>query len=85
MAPRRRPTVRWNPPVNPKALAAAAVTRVVMHENFQNFCGTEGAVGLTRWFEKLESQFGISNVIEGDRVKFAFSTLLDGALMRWNV
>ncbi|GKE67673.1 reverse transcriptase domain-containing protein [Tanacetum coccineum] len=54
----------------------------VMHENFR---GTEGAVGLTRWFEKLESQFGISNVVEGDRVKFASSTLLDGALMRWNV
>ncbi|GJY70770.1 putative reverse transcriptase domain-containing protein [Tanacetum coccineum] len=42
----------------------------VMHENFR---GTEGAVGLTRWFEKLESQFGISNVVEGDRVKFASS------------
>ncbi|GJU83493.1 putative nucleotidyltransferase, ribonuclease H [Tanacetum coccineum] len=55
---------------------------VVMHENF---CGTEGAVGLTRWFEKLESQFGISNVAEGDRVKFASSTLLDGALTWWNV
>ncbi|GJT82167.1 hypothetical protein Tco_1056509 [Tanacetum coccineum] len=36
--------------------------RAVMHENFR---GTEGAVGLTRWFEKLESQFGISNVAEG--------------------
>ncbi|GJX06056.1 reverse transcriptase domain-containing protein [Tanacetum coccineum] len=48
--------------------------RAVMHENF---CGTEGAVGLTRWFEKLESQFGISNVVEGDQVKFASSTLLD--------
>ncbi|GJS01372.1 reverse transcriptase domain-containing protein [Tanacetum coccineum] len=56
--------------------------RAVMHENFH---GTEGAVGLTRWFEKLESQFGISKVAEGDRVKFASSTLLDGALMRWNV
>ncbi|GKA93962.1 reverse transcriptase domain-containing protein [Tanacetum coccineum] len=56
--------------------------RAVMHENF---CGTEGAVGLTRWFEKLESQFGISNVAEGDRVKFASSTLLDGALTWWNV
>ncbi|GKE95597.1 reverse transcriptase domain-containing protein, partial [Tanacetum coccineum] len=43
------------------------------------------AVGLTRWFEKLESQFGISNVAEGDRVKFASSTLLDGALTWWNV
>ncbi|GJZ97600.1 putative reverse transcriptase domain-containing protein [Tanacetum coccineum] len=37
------------------------------------------AVGLTRWFEKLESKFGISNVAEGDRVKFASSTLLDNA------
>ncbi|GJR00711.1 putative reverse transcriptase domain-containing protein [Tanacetum coccineum] len=56
--------------------------RVVMHENFR--C-TEGIVGLTIWFEKLESQFGISNVAEGDRVKFASSTLLDGALTWWNV
>ncbi|GJZ15639.1 hypothetical protein Tco_0551316 [Tanacetum coccineum] len=54
----------------------------VMHENFR---GTEGDVGLTRWFEKLESQFGISNVAEGDRVKFASSTLLDSALTWWNV
>ncbi|GJU12266.1 putative reverse transcriptase domain-containing protein [Tanacetum coccineum] len=46
---------------------------------------TLGAVGLTRWFEKLESQFGISNVADGDRVKFASSTLLDGALTWWNV
>ncbi|GKE91727.1 reverse transcriptase domain-containing protein, partial [Tanacetum coccineum] len=53
-----------------------------MHENFR---GTEGAVGLTRWFEKLESQFGISNVVEGDRVKFASSTLLDSALTWWNM
>ncbi|GJU21461.1 reverse transcriptase domain-containing protein [Tanacetum coccineum] len=65
-----------------EALAAAAEFRSVMRENFR---GTEGAVGLTRWFEKLESQFGISNVREGDRVKFASSTLLDGALTWWNV
>ncbi|GKA88269.1 putative reverse transcriptase domain-containing protein [Tanacetum coccineum] len=56
--------------------------RAVMHENFH---GTEGVVGLTRWFEKLESQFGISNVTEGDKVKFASSTLLDSALTWWNV
>ncbi|GJY96024.1 reverse transcriptase domain-containing protein [Tanacetum coccineum] len=56
--------------------------RAFMHENFY---GTKGAVGLTRWFEKLESQFGISNVAEGDRVKFASSTLLDGALTWWNM
>nr|GEY11124.1 hypothetical protein [Tanacetum cinerariifolium] len=56
--------------------------RAVMEGNFQ---GTEGAVGLTRWFEKLESQFGIINIAEGDRVKFASSTLLDSALTWWNV
>ncbi|GJS41460.1 putative reverse transcriptase domain-containing protein [Tanacetum coccineum] len=38
--------------------------RTVIQESFR---GTEGAVGLTRWFEKLESQFGLSNVAEGDR------------------
>ncbi|GKA61588.1 hypothetical protein Tco_0760995 [Tanacetum coccineum] len=46
---------------------------------------TEGAVGLTRWFEKLESQFGVSNVAEGDRVKFAASTLSNSALTWWNI
>ncbi|GKA88459.1 reverse transcriptase domain-containing protein [Tanacetum coccineum] len=56
--------------------------RVVMHEKFR---GTEGVVGLTRWFEKLESQFGISNIAKGDRVKFASSTLLDSALTWWNM
>ncbi|GJT45373.1 reverse transcriptase domain-containing protein [Tanacetum coccineum] len=65
-----------------EALAAAAEFCAVMHENFR---GTEGVVGLTRWFEKLESQFRISNVADGDRVKFASSTLLDSALTWWNM
>ncbi|GJR26658.1 reverse transcriptase domain-containing protein [Tanacetum coccineum] len=65
-----------------EALATAAEFHAVMHENFR---GTEGAVGLTRWFEKLESQFRISNIAEGDRVKFASSTLLDSALTWWNM
>ncbi|GJR53941.1 hypothetical protein Tco_1404462 [Tanacetum coccineum] len=43
--------------------------RAVMHENF---CGTEGAVGLTQWFKKLESQFGISNVAECEKPLFIF-------------
>ncbi|GKA12414.1 putative reverse transcriptase domain-containing protein [Tanacetum coccineum] len=63
-----------------EALAAAAEFCAVMQGNFR---GTEGAVGLTQWFEKLESQFGISNVADGDRVKFDSSTLLDGSLT-WN-
>ncbi|GJR52781.1 reverse transcriptase domain-containing protein [Tanacetum coccineum] len=63
------------------ALAAAANS--CRHD--ENFRVLEGAIGLTRWFEKLESQFGISNVAEGDKVKFASSTLLDSALTWWNV
>ncbi|GJX67930.1 reverse transcriptase domain-containing protein [Tanacetum coccineum] len=58
--------------------------RMPLYSDVLGVC-TEGVVGLTRWFEKLESQFGISNVAEGDRVKFASSTLLDGALTWWNV
>ncbi|GKA75392.1 reverse transcriptase domain-containing protein [Tanacetum coccineum] len=71
-----------DPPSLPEQDIALQGINSVMHENFR---GTEGAVGLTRWFEKLESQFGISNVAEGDRVKIASSTLLDGALTWWNV
>ncbi|GJS60372.1 putative reverse transcriptase domain-containing protein [Tanacetum coccineum] len=81
MAPGRRPTVNRNPPAN-RSTNRNNVDINIMHENF---CGTQGVIGLTRWFEKLESQFGISNVAEGDRVKFASSTLLDGALTWWNI
>ncbi|GJZ91381.1 reverse transcriptase domain-containing protein [Tanacetum coccineum] len=62
-----------------EALAAAAVTHAAS-TSLKKRC-----VGSNRWFEKLESQFGISNIAEGDRVKFASSTLLDGALTWWNV
>ncbi|GJY00988.1 reverse transcriptase domain-containing protein [Tanacetum coccineum] len=64
-------TALTDPPSLPEQDIALQGINSVMHENFR---GTEGAVGLTRWFEKLESQFGISNVAEGDRVKFASST-----------
>ncbi|GJT16381.1 hypothetical protein Tco_0875087 [Tanacetum coccineum] len=35
-----------------------------------NFKGTEGAVRLTRWFEKIESVFHIGNCVESCQVKF---------------
>ncbi|GKG42511.1 hypothetical protein Tco_0476809 [Tanacetum coccineum] len=40
------------------------------------FTGTEGAVGLCQWFEKLESVFRISDCKERDidKVKFATAT-----------
>nr|GEX11105.1 putative reverse transcriptase domain-containing protein [Tanacetum cinerariifolium] len=47
------------------------------------FNGTEGAVGLCQWFEKLESVFQISKCKEKDRVKFAMATLRGRALTWW--
>ncbi|GJU80172.1 reverse transcriptase domain-containing protein [Tanacetum coccineum] len=49
-----------------------------------NFKGTEGVVGLTRWFEKMESVFSISNCTNASQVKFATCTLHDDALTWWN-
>nr|GEZ95950.1 hypothetical protein [Tanacetum cinerariifolium] len=48
------------------------------------FCSTEGAVELRRWFEKTESGFGISECVEGKKVKFAAATLLGPSLTLWN-
>ncbi|GKD39356.1 hypothetical protein Tco_1259563 [Tanacetum coccineum] len=49
-----------------------------------NFKGTEGVVGLNRWFEKMESVFHISNCAENCLVKFSACTLLYDALTWWN-
>ncbi|GJW41942.1 hypothetical protein Tco_0070741 [Tanacetum coccineum] len=50
----------------------------------QPFKGTEGAVGLCQWFEKLEFVFRISDCKERDKVKFATATLQGRALTWWN-
>ncbi|GJS42272.1 hypothetical protein Tco_0567315 [Tanacetum coccineum] len=42
------------------------------------FNGTEGAVGLIRWFERTESVFSRSRCAEENKVTFATSTLTDG-------
>ncbi|GJV16144.1 hypothetical protein Tco_1361467 [Tanacetum coccineum] len=49
-----------------------------------SFNGTEGVVGLTRWFEKMETVFHISNCPEKYQVKYATCTLLNSALTWWN-
>ncbi|GJV86095.1 putative reverse transcriptase domain-containing protein [Tanacetum coccineum] len=49
-----------------------------------NFNGTEGVVGLTRWFEKMETVFHISNCPKKYQVKYASCTLLNSALTWWN-
>nr|GEW06561.1 reverse transcriptase domain-containing protein [Tanacetum cinerariifolium] len=48
------------------------------------FNGTEGAVGLIRWFERTESVFSRSNCTEDYKVKFATRTLTEDALSWWN-
>ncbi|GJX22506.1 reverse transcriptase domain-containing protein [Tanacetum coccineum] len=49
-----------------------------------NFKGTEGVVGLIRWFEKMETVFHISNCLEKSQVKYDICTLLNSALTWWN-
>nr|GEZ46104.1 reverse transcriptase domain-containing protein [Tanacetum cinerariifolium] len=48
------------------------------------FNGTEGAVGLIRWFERIELVFSRSNCIEDCKVKFSSGTLTEDALSWWN-
>ncbi|GJX06649.1 putative reverse transcriptase domain-containing protein [Tanacetum coccineum] len=43
-----------------------------------------GAVELRRWFEKTKSVFGISECVEGKKVKFAAPTLQGPSLTWWN-
>ncbi|GKC86897.1 reverse transcriptase domain-containing protein [Tanacetum coccineum] len=67
----------------------APVARVCTYKDFlncqpRNFSRTEGVVGLTWWFEKIESVFCISNCTEDSQVKFSTCTFLDGALTWWN-
>ncbi|GKD82999.1 reverse transcriptase domain-containing protein, partial [Tanacetum coccineum] len=48
-----------------------------------NFKGTEGVVGLTQWFERMETVFNISNFAVENQVKFATYTLHGVALTWW--
>ncbi|GKC46865.1 hypothetical protein Tco_1064587 [Tanacetum coccineum] len=63
------------------AMAEAEASRV---RNGYDSNGTEGVVGLTRWFEKMEFVFSISNCTASCQVKFATCTLQDDALTCWN-
>ncbi|GKB84715.1 hypothetical protein Tco_0956987 [Tanacetum coccineum] len=49
-----------------------------------NFKGTEGVVGITRWFERMNFVFHISNYAVENQVKFATCTLHGIALTWWN-
>ncbi|GKE17576.1 hypothetical protein Tco_1425153 [Tanacetum coccineum] len=68
---------------------ARPVARECTYQDFMkcqplNFKGTEGVVGLIRWFEKMETVFHINNYSEKYQVKYATCTLLNSALTWWN-
>ncbi|GJW95522.1 reverse transcriptase domain-containing protein [Tanacetum coccineum] len=67
----------------------APVARQCSYKEFMrcqpiNFKGTEGAIGLIRWFERTELVFSRSNCTEDCKVKFATGTLTEEALSWWN-
>ncbi|GJS64122.1 hypothetical protein Tco_0678686 [Tanacetum coccineum] len=67
----------------------APVARKCSYKEFMscqpfNLNGTEGTVGLIRWFERTESIFLRSNCTEDCKVKFATGTLTEEALSWWN-
>ncbi|GJX04039.1 reverse transcriptase domain-containing protein [Tanacetum coccineum] len=75
-----------NPHVN--AGGVVPVARECTYQDFVkcqplNFKGTEGVVGLTRWFEKMETVFYINNFLKKYQVDYASCTLQDSALT-WN-
>ncbi|GJX09108.1 reverse transcriptase domain-containing protein [Tanacetum coccineum] len=49
-----------------------------------NFKGTEGAVGLIRWFKRTKFVFSRSNCTKDYKVKFATGALIEEALSWWN-
>ncbi|GJV09261.1 reverse transcriptase domain-containing protein [Tanacetum coccineum] len=49
-----------------------------------NFKGTEGLVGLTQWFKKMEYMFHISNYTIACQIKFVTCTLQGIDLTWWN-
>nr|GEV99838.1 reverse transcriptase domain-containing protein [Tanacetum cinerariifolium] len=67
----------------------AHVTKRCSYKEFMscqpfNFIGTEGVVGLIRWFEQTELVFSRSNCTEDCKLKFATGTLTEEALSWWN-
>ncbi|GJS12104.1 reverse transcriptase domain-containing protein [Tanacetum coccineum] len=77
---------------NPNRNTRPRETPVTKRGNYKEFIscqpfyvnGTEGAVGIIRWFERTESVFSSSNCAEENKVTFATGTLTDDALSWWN-
>nr|GFA18721.1 hypothetical protein [Tanacetum cinerariifolium] len=88
MEPKRR-TTRLNPGTTHVTTPSTTTTSVTNAQlqaminegvNAALAARTEGIVGLTRWFEKMESVFSISNCTASNQVKFTTCTLQDDAL-----
>ncbi|GJV86500.1 uncharacterized mitochondrial protein-like protein [Tanacetum coccineum] len=77
---------------NPDKNTGPTGTPAVKTGNYKEFIscqhfylnGTEGAVGLIRWFERTESVFSHSRCAKENKVTFATGTLTDDALSWWN-
>ncbi|GKC65235.1 hypothetical protein Tco_1097833 [Tanacetum coccineum] len=77
---------------NPNRNAGPTGTPIAKTGNYKEFVncqpfyfnGTEGVVGLIRWFERTESVFSHRNYAEDKKVTFATGTLTDDALSWWN-
>ncbi|GJW40788.1 reverse transcriptase domain-containing protein [Tanacetum coccineum] len=76
---------------NPNRNTGPTGTPVAKMRNYKEFIscqpfyfnGTEGAVGLIRWFERTELVFSHSKCAEENKVTFATGTLTDDALSWW--
>ncbi|GJV51184.1 hypothetical protein Tco_1446925 [Tanacetum coccineum] len=77
---------------NPNRNTGPTRTPAVKMGNYKEFIscqpfylnGTEGAVGLIRWFERTKSVFSRSRCAKENKVTFATGTLTDDALSWWN-
>ncbi|GJT90241.1 hypothetical protein Tco_1079086 [Tanacetum coccineum] len=77
---------------NPNRNTGPTRTPVAKMRNYKEFIsyqpfyfnGTEGAVGLIRWFKRTESVFSHIKYAEENKVTFATGTLTDDALSWWN-
>ncbi|GKB53831.1 hypothetical protein Tco_0904584 [Tanacetum coccineum] len=92
MAPGRRPTINWNPLVNRSTNRNTPnINSGIDAQMLNQLIATQvaealAAAAMTHAASIQEgTNLRIYNVAEGDKVKFAFSTLLDSALTWWNV
>ncbi|GJY68185.1 hypothetical protein Tco_0471167 [Tanacetum coccineum] len=87
--PARNASITTDAPMSAAAINQLIETRVAEalanQEQLRNKgVNGDGVVGLTQWFEKMESVFHISNCTVENQVKFATCTLLGATLTWWN-